>query len=48
MTKYHCRKCDTHFVKEGLNINQRHGCGEFAYVVWNEEDEGGSEEANEE
>ena len=48
MARYHCRKCNIRFVKEVLNMNQRHGCGEFAYVIWSEEDEENSNEANEE
>jgi hypothetical protein len=35
-------------VEEETNINQRHGCGEFAYVIWGEGDERDFEEANEE
>jgi hypothetical protein len=39
MARYHCKKCNERFVKEELNMNQRHGCGEFAYVIWNEDED---------
>jgi hypothetical protein len=34
---YRCPKCKIRFVKEGININQKHACGEFAIPDWDGE-----------
>jgi len=34
MYRYYCDKCKEHFFREKANINERHGCGEFARIEW--------------
>jgi hypothetical protein len=43
MIKYHCPKCRTEFFQEGININQKHHCGEFADLEWGTEYQGAAE-----
>jgi len=34
MVQYRCPRCNERFFARKVDINQRHGCGEFAFMVW--------------